>query len=91
MERLYKAFANYWQNQGLELHEPEFPLPVVVFADRQSYDQASRDDLPAGTGSIVGFYSLRSNRINMFDLTGTEAIYEARRTEHGARRTACPP
>ncbi len=77
LERLYKAFTNYWQNQGLELHEPEFPLPVVVFAARQSYDQASRDDLPGGTGNIIGYYSLRSNRINMFDLTGTEAVREA--------------
>ncbi len=76
LERLYNAFTNYWQHQGLELHEPEFPLPVVVFADRQSYDKASRDDLPGGTGNIVGFYSLRSNRINMFDLTGTEAAHE---------------
>ncbi len=74
LERLYKAFTNYWQHQGLNLHEPEFPLGVVVFADRQSYDQASREDLPGGTGSIVGFYSLRSNRINMFDLTGSEAV-----------------
>src|SRR5439155_20506161 len=56
--------------------------------DRQSYDQASRDDLPAGTGNIVGFYSLRTNRINMFDLTGTEAVHEARSTEHGARSQA---
>jgi hypothetical protein len=72
LERLYKAFTNYWQHQGFELRDPEFPLPVVVFADRASYDAASRTDLPAGTGTIVGFYSLRSNRINMFDLTGTE-------------------
>lgn len=74
LERLYKAFTNYWQHQGFDLHEPEFPLGVVVFADRSSYDQASREDLPAGTGNIVGFYSLRSNRINMFDLTGSEVV-----------------
>ena len=74
LERLYKAFTNYWQHQGFEIHEPEFPFGVVVFADRQSYDQASREDLPAGTGNIVGFYSLRSNRINMFDLTGSETV-----------------
>jgi hypothetical protein len=77
LERLYKAFTNNWKNQGLELHEPDFPLPVVVFADRRAYDQASRDDLPGGAGSIIGFYSLRSNRINMFDLTGTEAVRES--------------
>jgi hypothetical protein len=74
LERLYKAFTGYWKNQGLELREPEFPLPVLVFADRESYDQASRTDLPDGVGSIVGFYSLRSNRVNMFDLSGLEAI-----------------
>jgi hypothetical protein len=74
LERLYKAFTNYWQRQGLDIHEPEFPLGVVVFADRQSYNEASRQDLPNGTGSIIGFYSLRSNRINMFDLTGSEAV-----------------
>jgi hypothetical protein len=74
LERLYKAFTNYWQKQGLEIRESEFPLPVLVFAERQMYDAASREDLPTGTGNIVGFYSLRSNRVNMFDLTGVEAL-----------------
>jgi hypothetical protein len=74
LERLYKAFTNYWENQGFELEEPEFSLPVLVFNDRQTYDRLSRDDLPAGVGNIVGYYSLRSNRVNMFDLTGAEAL-----------------
>ncbi|HEX2474182.1 MAG TPA: DUF1570 domain-containing protein, partial [Lacipirellulaceae bacterium] len=74
LERLYKAFTNYWENQGFELREPDFPLPVLVFNDRQTYDRFSREDLPAGVGNIVGYYSLRSNRVNMFDLTGAEAL-----------------
>jgi hypothetical protein len=74
LERLYKAFTNYWENQGFELKEPEFPLAVLVFNDRGTYDRFSREDLPAGVGNIVGFYSLRSNRVNMFDLTGVEAL-----------------
>lgn len=74
LERLHKAFIGHWINRGMELHEPEFPLPVIVFADRQAYEQASRDDLPGGTGNIVGYYSMRSNRVNMFDLSGTEAM-----------------
>jgi hypothetical protein len=84
LERLYKAFTNYWQSQGIELHEPEFPLPVFVFASRQQYDHASREDLPNGTGNIIGFYSLRSNRVNMFDLTGVEAVRAA--NSHGSTR-----
>jgi hypothetical protein len=74
LERLYKAFTSYWRNEGLELHDPEFPLAVVVFADRATYQNFSRDDLPGGVGNIVGFYSLRSNRVNMFDLSGAEAL-----------------
>jgi hypothetical protein len=74
LERLYKAFTGYWKNKGLELREPEFPLAVLVFSNRQLYEQHSREDLPDGVGNIVGFYSLRSNRVNMFDLTGAEAI-----------------
>jgi hypothetical protein len=86
LERLYKAFTNYWENEGLALREPEFPLPVVVFANRQQYDAASRPDLPAGTGSIIGYYSLRSNRVNMFDLTGTEAVRGSAGTRNGGSR-----
>ena len=37
--------------------------------------------MPDGVGNIVGFYSLRSNRVNMFDLSGLEAI----RTANGRR------
>jgi hypothetical protein len=77
LERLLKAFTNYWEKQGLEIREPEFPLPVLVFASREMYDAAAREDLPGGTGNIVGFYSLRSNRVNMFDLTGAEAVRDA--------------
>lgn len=84
LERLYKAFTNYWEGQGIEIHEPEFPLPVFVFASRQQYDQAAREDLPGGTGNIIGFYSLRSNRINMFDLTGVEAVRAS--NSHGSMK-----
>jgi hypothetical protein len=74
LERLHKAFTSYWKNEGLALREPEFPLAVLVFADREAYDRYSREDLPNGVGSIVGFYSLRSNRVNMFDLSGAESL-----------------
>ena len=36
-ERLYLAFTNYWSRKGFELHQPEFPLVAIIFADKQSY------------------------------------------------------
>ena len=73
-ERLHRAFTNYWQREGLEIQEPEFPLVVLIFSERGTYDAASREDLPGGVGNIIGYYSLRTNRVNMFDLTGAEAL-----------------
>lgn len=73
-ERLYAAFANYWTRKGIELKEPEFPLVAVVFNSRESYTQHATAELGATAESIVGYYSLRTNRITMYDLTGLESV-----------------
>ncbi|MCE9525362.1 MAG: DUF1570 domain-containing protein, partial [Planctomycetales bacterium] len=73
-ERLYGAFYNYWKNRNLELHEPEFPLIGLVFENQESYAQYSRKELGEATKSIIGYYSLQSNQVNMYDLTGVEEL-----------------
>ncbi|MCS7305617.1 MAG: DUF1570 domain-containing protein [Thermoguttaceae bacterium] len=72
LERLFSAFLNYWQRRGLELAKPEFPLVVIVFADRKTYEHFSGPELGEAAPSIVAYYSLMSNRITMYDLTGLE-------------------
>jgi len=73
-EALYKAFETFWKNQGFKLSEPEFPLVAVVFADQRSYSAYAAPDLGGAAASIIGYYSLRSNRMTAYDLTGTEAL-----------------
>lgn len=73
-ERLYKAFTSYWKRQGMELHEPEFPLVVVAFAERSGYEAASRDVLGDAARNIVGYYNLKSNQVLTYDLTGAESV-----------------
>lgn len=73
-ERLYMAFCNYWSKRGFELNEPEFPLVSIVFSDQTSYRDFARADLGDSTGSIIGYYSLRTNRMTTYDLTGIEAL-----------------
>lgn len=70
-ERLYQGFHNYWKNRGFELREPEFPLVALVFADRATYARYSQPELGDSAGAIIGYYSLRTNRMTMFDMTGT--------------------
>ena len=73
-ERLYGAFTNYWTRQGFTLHAPEFPLVAVVFADQESYGRFSQAELGDAAGSIIGYYSLASNRMTMYDLTGVQTL-----------------
>jgi hypothetical protein len=76
-ERLYRGFTNFWSKKGLKLHEPEFPLVAIVFGDRDSYVKYSTPELKQGAETIIGYYSLQSNRITMYDLTGVESIRAA--------------
>jgi len=73
-ERLYKAFTNFWARKGFDLHEPEFPLVALVFADRESYGEFVDQELGKAASSIVAFYSLQTNRMSLYDLTGVEAL-----------------
>jgi len=71
-ERLYRAFHNYWTNRGFKLSEPEFPLTAIVFSDQASFVKFSRAELGDAAGSLIGYFSLRTNRMTTYDLTGVE-------------------
>ncbi|MCA9264120.1 MAG: DUF1570 domain-containing protein, partial [Planctomycetales bacterium] len=86
-ERLYSGFYNYWQKRHMELHAPEVPLIALVFADKESYLQQARQELGEAATSIVGYYSLQSNRIVTYDLTGVDQLRstQSRRTGSNSR------
>lgn len=81
MEGLYAALVRYWKQQGLELEEAQFPLPIVVHRSAADYRAASAAD--GVGGAAVGYYNLKSNRVRMFDLTGSD---ELRAAGSGVRR-----
>jgi hypothetical protein len=74
MERLHRAFTNYWSGKGADLVDPEFPLVVIVHATKAQYQAAAADELNDPETGIIGYYSLATNRVNMYDLTGTEGL-----------------
>jgi len=84
-EQLHMTFTNFWSKKGFDLHEPEFPLVAVVFADRQSYLKHSRAELGQATEAIIGYYALTNNRMTMYDLTGVEAQGHASRGRTAAQ------
>ena len=70
-ERLYRRFTNYWTKRDFPVSEPEFPLPVLIFADYRSYAQAATADLQDALGEIPGYYSFETNRVTLRDMTAT--------------------
>ena len=72
-ERLHRAFFNYWEGLNLALQDAP-PLVAVVLRDKPSYVQYSRGELGDATEAIIGYYSLKTNRITTYDLTGIEEL-----------------
>lgn len=74
LERLQKGFLAYWKRKGCDVKEPELPLAVVIFGDKDSYLRYAREELGSAAGSAIGYYSFQSNRITMYDLTGMQSL-----------------
>ncbi len=68
-ERLFWSFKNYWKLRGLELRDPDMPLVALIFGTEASYARYAKAELGDATGNVVGYYSFRTNRMTMFDLT----------------------
>lgn len=92
-ERLYKAFTNYWDKRGFEVVTPPMPLVALVFDSRQSFAHYGSKELGEATSSIIGYFSLTTNRVTMYDLTGADALRGGSRggsTEHINRLLSRP-
>ena len=73
LERLQKGFLAFWEKAGADVHEPEHPLAVLIFNNRASYIRHAKAELGPAAGNAIGYYSLQTNRIVMYDLTGSQA------------------
>ncbi|MCC9604762.1 DUF1570 domain-containing protein [Blastopirellula sp. JC732] len=72
-ERLYRGFVNYWKQRGVNLVEPTQPMVAVIFDNKQNYAAYGKEELGDAAGSIIGYYSMHTNRVAMYDLTGVDA------------------
>ena len=83
-ERLYRAFRNYWERKGYELHDAELPMVVLVFDSKESYVRYASTEIGDASDDIIGYYNLLTNRVLMYDLTGVQANSSRRRGSNSA-------
>jgi hypothetical protein len=67
-ERLMRGFLQTWERADLQLHEPAAPLSAIVFATQQEYAEFATRDAGPQLASSPGYYSVRTNRIVLYDL-----------------------
>lgn len=90
-ERLYASFQSFWTQRGLELREPEFPLPAIVFADQQQFAAFATQDAGPDTATAKGYFHITTNRMVLYDLTSENRSPRARTAAEITRKLSQSP
>jgi hypothetical protein len=74
LEDLYRGFAHYFSVRGFSLNTPAFPLVSVVCKDHKEFERvAAAQPGLAHTSNILGYYSITSNRMTLYDMGSSDA------------------
>lgn len=68
-EELYRSFVHYFSSRGFSARSPDFPLVAVVFHQKQDFLRFASKDGVRGANGLLGYYSPRSNRVYLYDIT----------------------
>lgn len=69
---LYGGFQTYCAARHIRLRQPPFLMPALVFRTRQEYEDYSQRHGHAITASTLGYYSLVSNRIALYEFAASD-------------------
>lgn len=67
-EDLYRRFVHYFSVRGFSLTEPPFPLIAIVCRNQREFARHAPHRGPLASAGILGFYSVESNRIVLYDV-----------------------
>lgn len=78
LERLQKAFRDYWDQRKLKTVQPLFPLVVLLFETQEQFGAFATKDVGPELASVPGYFVIPSNRIALYDLTSASRGRAAR-------------
>ncbi len=76
-ENLYRSFSHYFVARGFNTSQPVFPLVAVALPTREAFAQYAQRQGGPTDPRVLGFYSPRSNRIVLYDVTRGRADDES--------------
>lgn len=66
-ESIYRDVDRFYRVRGFRVIKPDVPLVAVVFRTQAEFAQYCRRDEVAPSSTLMGYYSLLSNRVALFD------------------------
>jgi hypothetical protein len=93
-ERLRNGFLAHWEREKVELTPRDAPLPILVLQNKGQFREYAVRDGAAEAAETFGYYSARTNRVVMYDLTADQAgpaLGEATQREEITRRLSRVP
>jgi hypothetical protein len=67
-EEMYRSFIAYFSVRGFRLQQPPFPLVAIVWSSKEDFQRYTMRDGLKPTSDLLGYYSLDTNRVTLFDV-----------------------
>jgi hypothetical protein len=69
LERLAKAFFDYWRNavHQCEIVIPQFPLIALIFEQQKQFAEFATTDVGPDLATVPGYFSILTNRVVVYD------------------------
>ena len=68
-EELYRSFVHYFNTRAFRPAESRFPMVAVVYRRQADFQRAAIADGSQNVQNMLGYYSPKTNRISLFDVT----------------------
>ncbi|HEX4129594.1 MAG TPA: DUF1570 domain-containing protein [Pirellulales bacterium] len=72
-EDLYRSFVHYFSRRGIAVSDPEFPLVAIVWPKQSDFMRYAEQTEAKIAANVLGYYSSRTNRITLYDASGSGA------------------
>lgn len=84
LETLYRSFYLHFRTRGFDIEEPQLTQVVILFPDYPSFAQYARKDGVAVSRQLRGYYSPRTNRIALWQSSGSVASLPSSTGSHAS-------
>ena len=87
-ESIFRDVEQFYRVRGFRVQAPEVPLVAVVFGSQQEFAAYCVQDQVTPSTTLMGYYSLRTNRVALFDDTNLVSAREEARQSSRHRNAA---